>query len=111
MIISFSPKLLSASISVSRFGDVLTINGEEFDFAGVTEGTTLPAAAIDSEWIAGDVSRIDGVLHLTLRLPHGPNPSEAVAFPRPLVVMVDGEIDLPCDPPAEPEPMPEELPE
>lgn len=114
MIISFSPKLLSASLSATRAGDVLTLNGEAFDFGPLPEGATLPAEAIDSVWIVGDVSRIDGVLHLTLRLPHGPTPSEAVAFPRPLVVMVDGKIDLPCDPPAVPEPLPElpeELPE
>jgi hypothetical protein len=114
MHITLSPVRLDETLTVSRSGDVLTLNGEPFDFGPLPEGATLPAEAIGSEWIVGPVSRIDGDLHLTLRLPHGPNPSQAVAFPRPLVVMVDGEIDLPFDPPAEPEPlpdMPEELPE
>lgn len=111
MYITLSPIRMDETLTAARTGDVLTLNGEAFDFGPLPEGATLPAEAIDSEWIVGPVSRIDGDLHLTLRLPHGPNQSKAVAFPRPLVVMVDGEIDLPCDPPAEPEPMPEELPE
>jgi len=105
---------MDRALIASRSGDVLTINGDAFDFGPLPEGATLPAEAIDSDWIVGPVSRIDGELHLTLRLPHGPNPSQAAAFPKPLAVMVDGEIDLPVDPPAEPEPladMPEELPE
>lgn len=114
MILSLSPLRVDISLSASLNGGILTLNGEAFDFSPLPEGATLPAEAIASDWIAGPVSRIDGELHLTLRLPHGPNPSQAVAFPKPLVVMVDGEIDLPFDPPADPEPlpdMPEELPE
>lgn len=110
MHITLSPVRLDETLTVSRAGDVLTLNGVAFDFGPLPEGATLPAEAIDSDWIVGPVSRIDGDLHLTLRLPHGPNPSQAVAFPKPLMVMVDGEIDLPFDPPAEPD-MPEELPE
>ena len=110
MHITLSPVRLDETLTASRTGDVLTLNGAAFDFGPLPEGATLPAEAIDSEWIVGPVSRIDGDLHLTLRLPHGPNPSQAVAFPKPLMVRVDGEIDLPFDPPAEPD-MPEELPE
>ena len=113
MNINLSPVRLDETLTASRAGDVLTLNGEPFDFSQLPEGGTLPAEAITSDWIVGPVSRLNGELHLTLRLPHGPNPSRAVAFPKPLVVMVDGKIDLPFDPPAEPEPMPdmpEELP-
>jgi len=115
MHIKLSPFRLDETLTASRAGDVLTLNGEAFDFSPLPEGATLPAEAIDSEWIVGPVSRIDGDLHLTLRLPHGPNPSQAVAFPAPIRVTADGPIDLPFDPPpAEPEPLPdlaEELPE
>jgi hypothetical protein len=114
MHITLSPVRLDETLAASLVGDVLTLNGAAFDFGPLPEGATLPAETIDSEWIVGPVSRIDGELHLTLLLPHGPNPSQDVAFPRPLVVMVDGEIDLPFDPPpVEPEPltdMLEELP-
>jgi hypothetical protein len=85
-------------LTVSRTGDVLTLNGQAFDFSQLPEGATLPAEAIDSEWVVGPVSRIDGDLHLTLRLPHGANPSRAVAFPEPIHVTEDGPIPLPFDP-------------
>ena len=39
-------------------------------------------------------------LGLTLVLPHGPNPSQAVAFPDPIIDPPDGEIQLPRDPEA-----------
>lgn len=98
MHIILSPVRLDDTLIVSKSGDVLTINGEAFDFGPVPEGATLPAEAIASDWIVGPVSRIDGDLHLTLRLPHGPNPSEAVAFPEPIHVTEDGPIPLPFDP-------------
>lgn len=94
-------------VSATSLGDVLTLNGEAFDFSQLPEGATLPADAIDSEWIVDHVTRIDGELHFTLRLPHGPNPSRAVAFPEPVTVTHDGPIPLPFDPEPEPEPLTE----
>lgn len=111
MHITLSPVRMDETLTASRSGDVLTLNGEAFDFGPLPEGATLPAEAIDSEWIVGPVLRIDGELHLTLRLPHGPNPSEAVAFPEPVTVTADGPIPLPFDPAPEPEPLPELEPE
>lgn len=98
MQIKLSPQRRNDTLTASRAGDVLALNGVEFDFGPLPDGATLPAEAIDSEWIVGPVSRIDGELHLTLRLPHGPNPSQAVAFPAPLTVLGDGPIPLPFDP-------------
>ncbi|MDH1236571.1 hypothetical protein [Stutzerimonas stutzeri] len=98
MHITLSPVRLDETLTATRSGDVLTLNGQTFDFGPLPEGATLPAEAIDSEWIVGPVSRIDGELHLTLRLPHGPNPSQAVAFPEPIHVTEDGAIPLPFDP-------------
>jgi len=111
MHITLSPVRMDETLTASRSGDVLTLNGEAFDFGPLPEGATLPAEAIDSPWIVGPVSRIDGALHLTLRLPHGPNASQAVAFPEPVAVTQDGPIPLPFDrePEALPEPA-EELP-
>lgn len=102
MQIKLSPQRLNETLTATRAGDVLTLNGVDFDFDPLAEGATLPAEAIASKWIIGPVSRIDGELHLTLRLPHGPNPSRAVAFPEPLTVLEDGPIPLPFD--SEPEP-------
>lgn len=98
MHITLSPVRMDETLNVSRISDVLTLNDIEFDFGPLPEGATLPAEAIDSDWIVGPVSRIDGDLHLTLRLPHGPNPSQAVAFPEPIHVTEDGPIALPFDP-------------
>lgn len=98
MHITLSPVRLDETLTAIRAGDVLTLNGAAFDFGPLPEGATLPAEAIDSEWVVGPVSRIDGELHLTLRLPHGPNPSEAVAFPAPIIVVGDGPVPLPFDP-------------
>lgn len=95
MKINLSPQRHDAPILVSIVGDVLTINDVEFDFSQLPDGATLPAEAIDSKWFVGPVSRISGELHLTLRLPHGPNPSQAVAFPEPLTVTQDGPLEFP----------------
>lgn len=103
MQITLSPVRLDETLTATRAGDVLTLNGEAFDFGPLPEGATLPAEAIASDWIVGPISRINGELHLTLRLPHGPNPSQAVAFPEPIRVTADGLIPLPFDPEPEPE--------
>lgn len=95
MQINLSPVRSNEALTVSRAGDVLTVNGEAFDLTQLTNGATLPAEAIDSDYFVGPVERIDGELTLTLRLPHGPNPSQAVAFPQPVTVTVDGPVELP----------------
>lgn len=95
MHIKLSPVRLDETLEVSRAGDVLTVNGIPFDFAQLPEGATLPEEAIESAWFIGPVERHDGVLHLTLRLPHGYNPSDAVAFPQPLTSVPDGPLELP----------------
>jgi hypothetical protein len=77
---------------------VLTINGEEFDFSDLSNGEKLPREAVDCEWLASDVERINGGISLTLILPHGPNPSQAVAFPETLVNPANGKLALPRDP-------------
>ncbi|MCQ4302210.1 hypothetical protein NAV11_20030 [Pseudomonas songnenensis] len=97
MHITLSPVRLDETLAPTLSGDVLALNGQAFDFSSLPEGGTLPADAIASDWIVGPVSRIDGELHLTLRLPHGPNPSRAVAFPEPIRVTGDGPIALPTD--------------
>lgn len=95
MQINLSPIRSNEALTISRAGDVLTINGSPFDFTQLPEGATLPATAVGSDYFAGPVERIGGDLRLTLRLPHGPNPSQAVAFPQPITVTVDGSVELP----------------
>lgn len=95
MQIKFNPQRRDDSLTVVKQGDVLIVNGTEFDFSAVPEGATLPAEAIDSDLFSGPVERISGELVLTLTLPHGPNPSKAVAFPEPINVVADGPVTLP----------------
>ncbi|PWJ78339.1 hypothetical protein C7441_1164 [Pseudaminobacter salicylatoxidans] len=106
MIVSFSPVTClprtPKSLTVSKVGDVLTINGEVFDFTDLPDGATIPKGMVPCEFIVGPVERIADVLQLTLLLPHGPNPSPAVAFPSDLIDPPDGPLAIPFDPePAE----------
>ena len=107
MHIKLSPQRRDDQITVIKSGDTLSVNGEVFDFSVIPEGATLPANAVSSEFFSGPVERIDGVLHLTLTLPHGANPVEAVAFPANIINPPDGAIALPKNP----EPVVEEQPE
>ncbi|MCW0921440.1 hypothetical protein OK411_13715 [Pseudomonas sp. RG1] len=95
MRINLSPMRMDATLSVIRSGNAIVVNGEEFDFSRVAEGDTLPSVAIKSTWFAGDVSRVDGELELTLILPLPINYSPEQAFPSPLEDVRDGPIPLP----------------
>lgn len=95
MHINLIPQRRDDALSVSTQGDTLTINGAAFDFSIIPEGATLPASAVDCEFVTGTVERINGVLHISLILPHGPNPSQAVAFPEPIINPADGVLELP----------------
>lgn len=95
MRINLVPQRRGDEISIIKSGDVLTINGAAFDFSVIPDGATLPAEAVDCEFIAGAVERIAGVLHLTIILPVGASPSAAAAFPAPIINPIDGLLELP----------------
>lgn len=98
MHISFSPQRRDDTLTPERTSpDRLRINGELFNFGPLPDGGTIPAGKIPCDWIVGPVERINGEIHLTLILPHGPNPSHAVAFPVPIHVTEDGPIAIPHD--------------
>ena len=95
MNIKLSPQRRDDTLTVIKQGDVLTINGTEYDFTDLPDGGTLPADAVDSEYVIGSVDRVNGELELTLLLPHGANASEAARFPQPIIDPADGEVELP----------------
>jgi hypothetical protein len=95
MHLTFSPMRRDDLLTLTRSGDVLTINGAAFDFSPLPEGATLPPEAIDSDWFAGPVEQIGGILHLTLILPHGASAPQETRFPTPLTVTGDGPVTLP----------------
>lgn len=95
MLITFTPMRCDDRLSLHRVGDVLTVNGEAYDFAPLLEGAVLPRDAVDCSWLASDVRRQDGELQLTLILPHGPDAPEETLFPAPLLLTGDGPVLLP----------------
>lgn len=95
MIIKLSPQGGLGDLEVSKRGDVLTINGERFDFRELPEGGVLPSSAVECEFVSGDVTRIDGELIITLSLPCGVDSSAAARFPADIVNPPDGNVSLP----------------
>ena len=96
MQINLSPQARFDRLTVSKFGDVLTINGTDYDFGPLPDGGTLPRDAVECEWLVSDVERIGGEIHLTLLLPHGPDAPEATRSPAPITVTEDGPVALPA---------------
>lgn len=95
MKITLSPQRRDGILTVAKQGDTLTINGTAYDFSQLPDGGTLPADAVDCEYIIGPVDRVNGELELTLLLPHGAKASEAARFPKPIIDPADGEVELP----------------
>ena len=95
MKITLSPQLRVDQLALARSGDILTINGEAFDFGPLLDGSSISRGAVGCHLLASAVDRIDGELNLTLILPHGANASSAVRFPAPIIDPPDGSVDLP----------------
>lgn len=96
MQIAFTPMRRDDVLSLSRDGEALTVNGAVMDFSTLAEGDRKAPGELGCDWLAGDVVRTNGVLHLTLVLPHGPRAPQETLFPRPLTVTQDGPIPVPA---------------
>lgn len=96
MHITYSPVRmdLNEQILIDVEGDKIFIEGEEYDFSPLPEGAILPQCAITSEWFLGDVTRVDGVIHVVIKLPFGANASHETRYPTPVVVG-NGSVDVP----------------
>lgn len=101
MKIILSPQRRDDQLVVTKSGEVLTVNGFVYDFSPMGNGDTLPRDALNSEWFAGDVDKVDGELVLTLLLPNPWNYSQAQAFPVPLLNVPDGPVVFPEPNPVE----------
>lgn len=95
MRINLTPQRRDDTLEVIKNGDVLTVNGEDFDLSPIGEGDTLPASAVSSVWFFEKIDRINGELILTLFLPNPWNYSPQQAFPTPLTDVPDGEVMFP----------------
>ncbi|MFL1415330.1 hypothetical protein ACI77M_03680 [Pseudomonas fildesensis] len=95
MLIKLSPQRRDDTLAISKRSDVLTINGERFDFRELPEGAVLPASAVDCDFVVGDVTRLNGELIITLLLPCGPEATDSANFPFDIVSSPDGNVSLP----------------
>jgi len=95
MHITLTPIRMDKPLTLHRAGDILTVNGTAHDFATIEEGTALPQDEVPCDWLVSDVARIDGIVHLTLILPHGAHPPQETLFPAAIRVTEDGPIPLP----------------
>ncbi|WOI35009.1 hypothetical protein R1T40_09880 [Tritonibacter scottomollicae] len=95
MQISFTPTRCDTALTATRQGDVLTLNGEAFDFTALSEGDVLPREAVTCDWLASEATRQNGEIHLTLILPHGADAPEETRFPQPVTLTGDGSVPLP----------------
>lgn len=105
MIINLSPVLGDESVEASVEGDVITVNGQSFDFTPLKKGQVLPIGAVDSPYFLGPVIRLENdQIELTLRLPYKANASENITFPEPIAI-IKGGVTFPQNQnlPAEPE--------
>ena len=109
MHIRFSPQFRPDKLELEVAGKRIRVNGELFNFNGLNDGDSIEASNIPCEWLIETVECVDGEIHLTVLLPHGTNPSQAVAFPEPMIVG-DGPVSIPTDspPPEEPSEIVEE---
>ena len=95
MHIKLIPQRRDDALAVTVTGEVLTINGVDFDFSVIPDGASLPAGAVSSEFVVGTVERIAGILHLTLLLPNANDSTYAATHPHPIITPADGVLELP----------------
>jgi len=111
MLIKLSPVFVfdDTRIAVEVTGDVVTINGEAFDFGPLEPGGSIPAEAVNTQYFIGDISRDSvGEIVLTLTYPHAPYAPHDSRFPLPISVIEDGPVSLPSpENETEPEGVPE----
>ena len=96
MNITLSPQVRTGNLTLSKSGDVLTINGDAFDFSFIEEGDVLPKNTVECPLLASDVTRTDGALVLTLLLPIKNTSSDAAKFPAPILNAPNGAIEVPA---------------
>jgi hypothetical protein len=116
MLINLSPIFEGERITVSTAGDVVTINGVNFDFTPLEIGGSIPATAVDPSRFVGEISRDSaGNLVMYLLYGHALDASEEARYPLPITTAGDGPVELPDpeSPPPDlnPEPEPDPAPE
>ncbi|TPM39390.1 hypothetical protein FJ951_27170 [Mesorhizobium sp. B2-2-3] len=97
MRISFAPQRRDDALALAKSGDVLTVNGEQFNFNGLSDGDAIKVEDIPCEFIVGNVTKIAGEVHVTIVLPHGPSPEVWQTCPGDIENVPDGTVDVPSN--------------
>lgn len=85
MIINFTPQRRDDILILKKIDvDKIEINGDIFDFSSLNEGDFIPSGIVPCEWIVGEIRKVENKINLTIILPHGPTPNQALAFPQPI---------------------------
>ena len=95
MNINFTPQLRDGTLELSKMGDVLAVNGIEYDFSPLENDDEIHSSAIESEFISGVVTRKEGVINLTIILPITGDATHEQCWPTPQFNIPDGPITLP----------------
>lgn len=92
MLINLSPINSVETISAIVNGDTIHINGDEFDFSFIPEGASLPASATGSEYFFGEITRLGGVINVSMFLPYrGGGHFDCPAY----IEVGDGDVEFP----------------
>lgn len=91
--VSFSPLLSEGTLTVIKFGEKLTINGDTIDLSVIPDSATVKHAHVIHPFLVDKIERINGVINLTVRLPYIADGH--VKTPVPITVTTDGSISLP----------------
>ena len=95
MNINFTPQLRDGTLELSKMGNVLAVNGIEYDFSPLENDDEIHSSAIESEFISGVVTRKEGVINLTIILPITVDATHEQCWPTPQFNIPDGPITLP----------------
>lgn len=95
MRINLLPQRRDDTLVIVKTGDVLTINGTDYDFTSLPDGADLSASATDCKFLTSMISRVGGELQLSVIMPYQYGASEAARFPAPIIDPPDGLLTFP----------------
>ena len=66
MKVTRTPQRRDGSLTITVCGDIVTLNGEFFDFSELCEGGRIRQEDTGCDWLASDVTRVGGENYLTV---------------------------------------------
>lgn len=90
--VSFSPQRSDEKLTLCKQGNILIVNGREYDFTDMPDGSTLPKEAFGSNYFIGNVDRSGDKISVKILLPYGAGSPSSVLYPSPINISDDGEV-------------------